>query len=175
MKRDSKYRSDIVPGIIIGLLSLFYLSQVSGIQAFVGLGSTPLDNKFVPYLWGGALLALSLWLIIRGAFKYKRFKAAGGVPQKINIGKAISDKGEVIASFIALAVYYGLMETEGFVIMTIIYTFVQILILTPREKWSKNYLPAAVTAIIAGVLLYYIFKIQLSVLLPSGVLAAFGL
>ena len=120
-------------------------------------------------------MALSLWLIIRGAFKYKRFKAAGGVPQKINIGKAISDKGEVIASFIALAVYYGLMETVGFVIMTIIYTFVQILILTPREKWSKNYLPAAVTAIIAGVLLYYIFKIQLSVLLPSGVLAAFGL
>lgn len=175
MKRDSKYMQDIVPGLIIALFSLFYLSQISGIQAFVGLGSTPLDNKFVPYLWGGALLILSLWLIVRGAFKYKRFKAAGGIPQKINIGKGISDKREVIASFIALGVYYGLLELVGFVIMTILYTFVQILILTPREKWGRNVIPAGIVALITGILLYYIFKIQLSVLLPSGVLSAFGL
>ena len=175
MKRDSKYMQDIVPGLIIALFSLFYLSQISGIQAFVGLGSTPLDNKFVPYLWGGALLILSLWLIVRGAFKYKRFKAAGGIPQKINIGKGISDKREVIASFIALGVYYGLLELVGFVIMTILYTFVQILILTPREKWGKNIVPAALIAVVAGVLLYFIFKIQLAVLLPSGILSTFGL
>lgn len=33
----------------------------------------------------------------------------------------------------------------------------------------------AVVALIAGILLYYIFKIQLSVLLPSGILSTFGL
>ena len=59
--------------------------------------------------------------------------------------------------------------------MTIIYTFAQILILTPREKWGKNFLPAGIVAIIVGILLYYIFKLQLSVLLPSGILGAFGL
>ena len=91
------------------------------------------------------------------------------------MGKAISDKGEVIASFIALTIYVALLEPIGFVIMTIIYTFAQILILTPREKWGKNFVPAAIVALIAGILLYYIFKIQLSVLLPSGILSAFGL
>ena len=175
MKRDSKYMLDIVPGIVIAAFSLFYLVQIPGIQAFNGLGSTPLDNHFGPWMWGGALLFLGVWLIVRGFFKYKRFKAAGGAVQKFNLGKAISDKGEVIASFIALTIYVALLEPIGFVIMTIIYTFAQILILTPREKWGKNFLPAGIVAIIVGILLYYIFKLQLSVLLPSGILGAFGL
>ena len=175
MKRDSKYMLDIVPGIVIAAFSLFYLVQIPGIQAFNGLGSTPLDNHFVPWMWGGALLFLGVWLIVRGFFKYKRFKAAGGAVQKFNLGKAISDKGEDIASFIALTIYVGLMEPVGFVIMTILYTFVQILILTPREKWGKNIVPAALIAVVAGVLLYFIFKIQLAVLLPSGILSTFGL
>ena len=120
MKRDSKYMLDIVPGIVIAAFSLFYLVQIPGIQAFNGLGSTPLDNHFVPWMWGGALLFLGVWLIVRGFFKHKRFKAAGGAVQKFNLGKAISDKGEVIASFIALTIYVALMEPIGFVIMTII-------------------------------------------------------
>ena len=66
MKKNSKYMMDIVPGVVIAVFSLLYLSQVPGIQAFEGLGSTPLDNHFVPYLWGGVLLFLGLWLVGRG-------------------------------------------------------------------------------------------------------------
>lgn len=175
MKRNGKYMLDIAPGVVITVFSLLYLSQVPGIQGFNDLGSTPLDNHFVPYLWGGALLFLGLWLIGRGYAKLKKFKAEGGVPKKFDLGNAILEKREVIISFVALSIYVGLMELVGFVIMTILYTFAQILILTPREKWRKNYIPAAIVGIITGVFLYYIFRIQLSVLLPSGVLDAFGL
>ena len=41
MKKNSKYMMDIVPGVVIAVFSLLYLSQVPGIQAFEGLGSTP--------------------------------------------------------------------------------------------------------------------------------------
>lgn len=174
MKKNSKYMMDIIPGIVISIFSLLYLSQISGIQAFTGLGSTPLDNHFVPYLWGGVLLFLGVWLIGRGIIKRKHFKAAGGVPKKMDLAAAISEKREVIASFVALGIYVGLMDLVGFVIMTILYTFVQILILTPKEKWSKNVLPAGIVALVAGFLLYYLFKVQLSVLLPAGILPMFG-
>lgn len=174
MKKNSKYMMDIVPGIAISIFSLLYLSQVPGIQAFTGLGSTPLDNHFVPYLWGGVLLFLGVWLIGRGIIKLKHFKAEGGVPKKFDLVAGIKEKREVIASFVALAIYVGLMDLVGFVIMTVIYTFVQILILTPREKWSKNVVPAGIVALVAGFVLYYLFKVQLNVLLPAGILPIFG-
>jgi len=173
--KNKQYRQDIIPGIVLACFSTAYLCMIPKIKAFTGLGSTPLTNHFVPYLWGGVLLFLSLWLIVRGILKYRRFKAEGGVVEKTSAKSVISDKREVVASFIALALYVGLMEALGFVITTILYTFAQILILTPREKWKKNYLPAAIVAVITGCVLYYIFKMLLNVLLPSGILAAFNL
>lgn len=141
MKKNSKYMMDIVPGVVIAVFSLLYLSQVPGIQAFEGLGSTPLDNHFVPYLWGGVLLFLGLWLVGRGIVKFKRFKAAGGEAKKNSLGAAIAEKREVIASFVALVIYVGLMDLVGFVIMTVLYTFAQILILTPGRSGRKTLSP----------------------------------
>ncbi len=173
--KNKQYKLDIIPGIVLTCFSIAYLCMVPGIKAFTGLGSTPLTNHFVPYLWGGVLLFLSLWLVVRGILKYRRFKAAGGVPEKTSAKAVLGDKWEVIASFVALGLYVGLMEPVGFVITTILYTFAQILLLTPRENWKKNYVPAAIVAVITGCLLYYIFKMLLNVLLPSGILGAFGL
>lgn len=85
------------------------------------------------------------------------------------------EKREVVASFIALGLYVGLMGVIGFLITTVVYLFVQILILTPREKWKKNYVPAAITAVVAGVVLFFIFRYVLNVLLPVGILSVFGL
>ena len=120
------------------------------------------------------LLFLGLWLVGRGIVKFKRFKAAGGEAKKNSLGAAIAEKREVIASFVALVIYVGLMDLVGFVIMTVLYTFAQILILTPREKWKKNFVPAGIVALVAGFLLYYLFKVQLNVLLPAGILPLFG-
>ena len=84
---------DIVPGIVIAAFSLFYLVQIPGIQAFNGLGSTPLDNHFVPWMWGGALLFLGVWLIVRGFFKYKRFKSGRRGSSEIQLGKGNFGQG----------------------------------------------------------------------------------
>ena len=67
------------------------------------------------------------------------------------------------------------MGVIGVLITTVVYLFVQILILTPREKWKKNYVPAAITAVVAGVVLFFIFRYVLNVLLPVGILSVFGL
>lgn len=173
--KNKNYKLDIIPGVVIALFSALYLMKIPGIPTFVGLGATPLTNHFVPYLWGGFLLFLGLWIIVRGLKKRKRYLAEGGVIQKSNIKQAISEKREVIASFIALGLYVGLMSLLGFIISTILYVFAQIIILTPRENWRKNYVPAGIVAVVTGTLLYYIFKFMLNVLLPSGILRGIGL
>ena len=175
MKKYSNYRVDIVPGVVIALISLLYISMIPGIQSFTGMGSTPLTNHFVPYLWGFSMLILGLWVAVRGFRKRAAFIKAGGKIEKFDLGKAVNEKLEVIASFAALTVYVALMNTVGFVPMTIIYLFVQILILTPKHDWKKTYVPALIVGIVCSILLYYVFRYHLNVLLPQGILKGFGL
>ncbi len=173
--KNSNYKMDIIPGTVILIFSLWYLSGIHKIPMFTGLGASPLTNHFVPYLWGGALLFLSALLTLRGLNKYRLYRAAGGDAQKGSFAAALFEKREVVASFIALALYVGLMGLCGFVPTTILYVFAQILILTPAERRQKNVIPAAITAIITGCLLFYIFRYVLNVLLPIGILKMFGL
>ena len=173
--KNKQYKLDIIPGIVLAVFSIAYLSMIPSIQTFTGLGSTPLTNHFIPYLWGGVLLFLSLWIIVRGLRKRKKYLAEGGKIEKTSLKAILMEKREVVASFIALGLYVGLMGVIGFLITTVVYLFVQILILTPREKWKKNYVPAAITAVVAGVVLFFIFIYVLNVLLPVGILSVFGL
>lgn len=173
--KNKQYKQDIIPGIVIALFSIAYLAMIPNIATFTGLGATPLTNHFVPYLWGGSLLVLSLWIIARGFRRRKKYLAEGGKIEKTSIKDILVEKREVVASFIALGLYVGLMGPVGFVITTILYVFAQILILTPRENWKKTYVPAGITAVVTGVLLFYVFKYLLNVLLPVGILSVFGL
>ena len=173
--KNKQYKLDIIPGIVLAVFSIAYLSMIPSIQTFTGLGSTPLTNHFIPYLWGGVVLCLSLGIIVRGLRKRKKYLAEGGKIEKTSLKAILMEKREVVASFIALGLYVGLMGVIGFLITTVVYLFVQILILTPREKWKKNYVPAAITAVVAGVVLFFIFRYVLNVLLPVGILSVFGL
>ncbi|MBQ8933377.1 MAG: tripartite tricarboxylate transporter TctB family protein [Lachnospiraceae bacterium] len=175
MKRNSKFMMDILPGIVIALFSIGYLSLIPKIQTFTGMGSTPLTNHFVPALWGGFLLVLALWLIVRGLRKRAAFLKEGGKIEKFDLKAAFDEKREVILSFVVLTIYVALMDAVGFVPMTILYLFAQILILTPTSKWKKTWLPALICGIICAVLFYFIFRMKLNVLLPQGILKSFGL
>lgn len=65
--KNKQYKLDIIPGIVIALFSIGYMAMIPSIKTFTGLGATPLTNHFVPYLWGGALLVLGLWITARGS------------------------------------------------------------------------------------------------------------
>lgn len=173
--KNKQYKLDIIPGIVLALFSIGYLSMIPQIQTFTGMGATPLTNHFIPTLWGCVLLLLSLWIIVRGFRKRKKFLAEGGRIEKTSLKDALMEQREVVISFIALSLYVGLMGLVGFAPMTILYVFVQILILTPREQWKKNLIPALITAVITGCVLFYIFRYMLNVLLPIGILSVFGL
>ena len=165
--KNKQYKLDIIPGIVIALFSIGYMAMIPSIKTFTGLGAT--------HLWGGALLVLGLWITARGFRKRKKYLAEGGTIVKTSLKDVLMEKREVVASFIALTLYVGLMGLVGFAPMTILYVFVQIMILTPKDKWKKIMVPAIITAVISGVVLFYIFRYLLNVLLPVGILSIFGL
>ena len=173
--RNEKYKQDIIPGIVLMIFSIGYLAMTPSIVEFKGMGSTPLTNRFTPYLWGGALLVLSVWILVRGLLKRKKFLAEGGQIKKTSLMGVLKEYREVVASFIALAIYVGLMKFLGFAISTALYVFAQIIILTPKEKWKGTVVPAVITAVLTGGVLFYIFRYLLNVLLPVGILSVFGL
>lgn len=102
--RNEKYKQDIIPGIVLMIFSIGYLAMIPSIVEFKGMGSTPLTNRFVPYLWGGALLVLSVWILVRGIIKRKKFLAEGDQIKKTPLLTVLKDYREVVASFVALAI-----------------------------------------------------------------------
>ena len=78
---------------------------------------------------------------------------------------------EVLATIAAFTVYVFVLSSVGFVISSIVYLFVQILILTPKEKRTpKGIALYAVLSVVFCAVVYVIFRFGLNVMLPAGIL-----
>lgn len=163
-----QYKKELVPGIVLTVIAVLYLFFATQIKPFTGLGSTPLTNRFIPFLWGTCLLILSVMLIIRGIKMRKKELAAGKTAGSATAASFWDDYREVVISFVFLAIYIAFLESVGFIIMTALYVFAEILVLS--EKAKRNYIVSAVVAVAAALLLYFIFVKSLNVLLPGGIL-----
>lgn len=166
-KKENKL--DLISGIVLVLISVFYLSQIGEIKVFESLGATPLTNRFVPYLWGALSVIFGLIIIGRSIFRSKNSNLTIDDEGVIEEGFYLKYR-EVILTFICITIYVALLDLIGFIIMTSVYTFCQIIILTPRADIKKNILPALIVSLISGVLIYVIFKLKLHVQLPSGII-----
>ncbi len=163
-----EYKKNLIPGIVLTIFSIIYLVLTSQIKKFSGLGSDPLGARAIPYLWGISLLVLSLILVSRGIKQRNlAIKNSTYVKTSLNLSHMIKENREIVMTFLSLAIYIALLEPIGFLIMTVIYIFVQTLILTPKEK--RNYILTLITSIVIAVALDYVFVCLLNVLLPLGI------
>lgn len=157
-------RQDLMTGIIMALVSLWYLFEAAQVKVFAGMGKAIIDSGTIPKVWGGCLLVLSIILIIRG---FRGLQKEGQL-DKFNLWDKVKEHWEVVGTFILLTIYIGIMDYLGFVIASMIYIFFQILVLTPKEK--RNYKMAGILAVIFSISIYYVFVEWLMVLLPVGLL-----
>lgn len=163
------YRKNLAAGVSLALFAVIYLYFSSNISTFTGSGSTPLGARFMPRFWGLCLLLLSTILAFRGlAERRMQLTAAGIKNSPFSLTALLRNRYEVILTFAAICVYIFFLKSIGFIIMTTLYLFAQILILSsPKEK---KHTAAAVTAIVFAVGLDYIFVVLLNVLLPKGII-----
>ena len=160
---------DLLTGIVAAAFSAFYLMQISGIKIFGG-ATAGVTAQTIPRLWGGALLALSLVLILRSILTMRKSKAEETAEKK-GILAALKERREVVFTFVLLILYAALMKPVGFIIMSILYVYLQVWVLTPPEKRTKRmHTIAGVLAVFFSVSLYFVFTKYLMVMLPPGIL-----
>ena len=153
-------RTDLLAGIVLALFSVFYYYNAMHVRIFRGMGKAIVSSQTLPKIWGVCMYILALCLIIRGL----RAKKKSG--ERMSFGEWVKENTEVLATFAALIIYVLVMEYIGFIISSLVYIFVQTIILTPRAK--RNYVVAGVIAVVFSFGTYYVFVNFLSVLLPAG-------
>lgn len=162
-----EYKKNLATGTIMSLASIAYLVSASQVEVFTGSGASPLSAQFVPYLWGGSLLILSLIVLCRGI---KQKKAVVQMEEKREGSNLFANNYEVILTFVFLAIYIALLQPIGFLIMSAVYMTAQILLLTAKEKRSKRMIIITVAvAIVLAFVIDYIFVCLLNVMLPLGI------
>lgn len=156
-----KKYSDTISGGVLLLFSIFYLYQAYTIKV---LSRDFFNSSLFPKILGVGLAVLSVIQILDSLKKIK-LSASEHEPET-GVGKA--GVLRIVSTLIALAIYIFFLKSAGFLIMTILYVFAQILILTPRHKqkiWLIALLSVVFSAIVYGVFLY-----GFQLMLPRGIL-----
>lgn len=154
---------DLILGVVMLLFSGFYLIFALQIKTRPKLTPSYASAQIMPILLGSLLAILSVICIIQAIRKMKTVSNEEK-SQKTN-------KGDLMAVALTFAVIIGytlLMQALGFCLSTVIYLFLQMVILAPRDK--RNYLLFAIVAVVFTAIVFVAFRMGLQQLLPRGVI-----
>ena len=125
--------------------------------------NTTVDARFWPRIIGIGGCALSILLFVQSLLEER--KRDGGVYVKEEEMDP-DDKTRSIKTLLLMFLYILGLEYLGFVIMTLLYLFLQILVLTERDKW--NYKKFLVIDLVFTFAVFVIFRYGFKMMLPSG-------
>jgi len=155
---------DLILGIVMLLFSGFYLFYAQQIKTRPKLTPSYASAKIMPTLLGILLAVLSIICIIQGYRKMTSPDTQSDSSKKL-------DKGDVMAVVYTFAVIIGyilIMPTLGFILSTLLYLFLQMIILSPPEK--RNYALFAIVTVVFTAFVFVAFRIGLQQLLPRGII-----
>lgn len=119
---------------------------------------------FMPIVIGILTLVLSLILFIISVREYIKFGDA--IPEC----KECFDYKSVLFSFLSIFVYIFALQPIGFIISTIIYLPVQMLILAPADKRrKKDIFMLCIISVIFSLAVFILFRYGFKIILPTGI------
>lgn len=147
---------ELAVGVFILAVGLGYLYMTSCLprKQFI-------DAAFFPYI-----LAITMCLL--GVFQVWEARRLS-----VDASARSEDKADylTVAKTLGLITTYAvLLEPVGFPITTVVYLFVQFIVLTPTDK-KINYPMYAVIAIMTSAIVYSTFRYAFDMLLPTGLLS----
>jgi len=152
-------------GIFILLLLTFSAGMFCYSFTIVGL-STATDRigpALMPRLIFGAMAVLSILLI----FDYiSRLRAQTATPTKEAHDHTAMIRGAI--SIVGILGFVFLMDKLGFLLSSMLYLYFEIYLLGPKEK--RRPLLWALMVVVFCILVYYLFRYQVFVKLPKGIL-----
>ncbi len=156
-----KYR-DVILGVAMLLFSGFYLYYAQQIVLRPKLIPSYASAAIMPNLLGILLAGLSVICIIQGIRKIKT--ADDQEKEKLN-------KGDVLSTVLTVAViigYTAILKPLGFCLSTVMFLFLQMLVLAPPDK--RRYLLFAIVAVVFTAIVFVAFRVGLQMLLPRGII-----
>ena len=156
-----KYKQVIAAACLLAFSVALYFSSGT-IRILQPNSASYINSRFFPYVIAGILFVCSLFELVASIRRLPRDTAVGNA-------KAGIDKAGILriaATLLLLVVYIALLNTLGFLIMTIAYLFGQILLLTPSLQ--RHILFTAGLSVIASSLIYWVFSHVLTLMLPRG-------
>jgi putative tricarboxylic transport membrane protein len=159
---------DVIAGGFVSLLGLMMFIMSYGIKTISGETADP-GSAFMPKIGAALLFIFGMGILIEGMQKYR----SGRI--KADTSETVSEKRRklraVLLTLGLIGVYIFLLNIIGFIYATILYLFIQIVVLAPAGKRNaKNYLYFGVIAVVLSVSVYYLFYEVFSMMLPAGII-----
>lgn len=152
-----KKYGDLICGIICAIVAaaVFVMSVQIGLKESASIGA-----DFLPKIVSVILFTFSVILAVRG-WKTAR---AGDEPQQ----EYPSNTRGVLIMLTALVVYAYTFKTVGFILTTIPFMFLSIVLMSKKEE--TNYLKFAIITVVTVFAIYFLFTRLFSIRLPRGIL-----
>lgn len=153
---------DIVTGIFYAALGAvtIYLAQQLPKSRVMKIGP-----DFMPMVIGILILFLAVMLLISAL---KNFKANAAKAEAMPADT--SDYKRVLASLVLVVIYVNILAPVGFILSTLGYLFLQIVVLAPNDRRSaKNILLYALIDIIFVFVVFFLFRYGFKIVLPAGI------
>ncbi len=164
MKRVSfKKCRDLILGIVMLAVSIFYLYFTFQIKTRPKLTPSYASARIMPTILGIALTILSIICIWQG---WRKFKAPDDEAESASGEK--TDVMTVVLTFAVIIGYVLIMQPLGFCLSTVIYLFLQMLVLAPANK--RNIPLFAIVSVVFTIVIFFVFRAGLDLLLPRGII-----
>ena len=158
---------NIQSGIFLLLVSVVMFAAT---LSFKQLTTSQVGPAFMPQIIAALIGLMSIAIIIEG---YRKMKSGteGGLEEEgeeePGNAKEVSYR-PVIQSFVLMAIYVAVMPIVGFLITTMLYMFLQMMILSSKPE--RRWLLFTVVSVVASSVIYYVFRNVFYIMLPSGLL-----
>ena len=162
----TKFR-DLIGGVFFLAFSVFIYALSYQIHM---TKADPVGPQFFPRLVALLMAVLALASIVRSVLRLRAHKAvasAGTDTQKPGRPTNYAFPFTILL----LIGYMLLIDTIGFILLSIPYLFVQIYLISPQEDLQKkNLLLNGIVALVVPIALYYLFYHAFGIFLPPGLL-----
>ncbi|EMR07001.1 Tripartite tricarboxylate transporter TctB family protein [Bhargavaea cecembensis DSE10] len=158
---------NIQSGIFLLVVSVVMFAAT---LSFKQLTTSQVGPAFMPQIISVLIGLMSIAIIIEGYRKVKY--GTEGDPEEEgeedqDTAKEVSYR-PVILSFVLMAIYVAVMPVVGFLITTMLYMFLQMMILS--SKPDRRWMLFAIVSVVASSVIYYVFRNVFYIMLPSGLL-----
>lgn len=164
-----KKYGELIGGVVVFMIAAVYFWMAFSIKKFGAGQPGIITSDVMPKIYGISVMLLSAVLIFRGIRELKASTAPAS--QEEQTGRRFPVEPEILLTFLLLVIYVALLQSVGFVIMSVLFVLGLSAILLPTEKRRRSsYLTILVVAVIFTVAITAIFVKGFNLTLPMGLL-----